>query len=67
MPIELGRQGYRTWEQAHRAGMLALKELKTSGYFKARVSAGARAASKSWLKIKNPKSPVMLRIEEKTF
>jgi hypothetical protein len=28
LPVELDRQGYRTWEQAYRAGMSALNKLK---------------------------------------
>jgi len=28
LPGEMGRHAYRTWEQAYRSGMSALKELK---------------------------------------
>jgi hypothetical protein len=31
LPIKMGSQAFRTWAQAHQAGMLTLKKLKMGG------------------------------------
>jgi hypothetical protein len=33
LPLQIGRQGFRSWQQAYRAGSLALKNLKNSRAF----------------------------------